>query len=72
MTGPCPYDCDNKTELGYCMSTGCVNPKYAQIVFWSHNNNTFQSPCANCPNNPANNPMASGVCHCILGTPTIY
>ena len=22
--------------------------------------------CKNCPNNPANNPNASGVCHCVL------
>lgn len=24
--------------------------------------------CANCPNNPLNNPNASGICHCILPT----
>jgi hypothetical protein len=22
--------------------------------------------CANCPNNPANNPNATGICHCVL------
>lgn len=22
--------------------------------------------CQNCPNNPANNPNASGICHCVL------
>lgn len=23
-------------------------------------------PCENCPNNPKNNPLASGVCNCVL------
>ena len=27
-------------------------------------------PCKNCPNNPANG--GSGICHCILGIPTVY
>lgn len=27
-------------------------------------------PCENCPNNPKNNPNASGICHCAL--PTLY
>ena len=25
------------------------------------------NPCADCPSNPANNPDASGICHCMLG-----
>lgn len=24
------------------------------------------NPCANCNNNPANNPLASGICNCVL------
>jgi len=28
--------------------------------------------CINCPNNPMNNPFASGVCNCILGNNIIY
>ena len=52
MTGPCPYECNNKSESGYCQTTGCVNPKYQQIIFWSHNNNIFPSPCTNSRNNP--------------------
>ena len=24
------------------------------------------NPCDNCPNNPANNPLASGICNCAL------
>lgn len=28
MNGTCPYICDNKTSLGYCQTTGCINPKY--------------------------------------------
>ena len=31
MTGQCPYPCTNKTEFGYCKTTGCINPQYAQI-----------------------------------------
>ena len=27
--------------------------------------------CATCSNNPKNNPYASGICHCILGSPKI-
>lgn len=30
------------------------------------------SPCASCPNNPAVNKFASGVCHCILGSQIFY
>lgn len=26
----------------------------------------YYDPCANCPNNPANNPNASGICNCVL------
>ena len=70
MTKICPYICDNKTEDGYCRNTACINPTYAQIVFWSNNRDTFPSPCRNCRNNPANG--GNGICHCILGTQTIY
>ena len=70
MIGICPYDCNNKTEYGYCKNTGCINPKYQQIVFYTNNMNTYPSPCTNCSNNPANG--GSGVCHCILGFQTIY
>ena len=36
--------------------------------------NTFKrhSPCDNCPNNPAVNKFASGVCNCTLNLPDIY
>ena len=30
------------------------------------------SPCDNCPNNPAVNKFATGVCHCTLNLPDIY
>ena len=30
------------------------------------------SPCDNCPNNPAVNKFATGVCHCILNSSVIY
>lgn len=26
--GKCPYVCDNKTDLGYCRFTACVNPAH--------------------------------------------
>lgn len=29
--------------------------------------NEVPNPCEKCNNNPKNNPMASGICHCILG-----
>ena len=25
-------DCNNKTGLGYCKTTGCINPKYNHIT----------------------------------------
>ena len=28
------------------------------------------NPCLNCSNNPANNPFATGICHCAL--PSMY
>ena len=70
MIGQCPYDCNNKNELGYCRSTGCVNPEYQQIVFFTNSNNTFDSPCRNCANNPVNG--GSGICFCTLGNPVRY
>lgn len=29
-------------------------------------------PCVTCSNNPAINPFASGICHCILGSKITY
>ena len=68
--GVCPYDCENKTEFGYCKNTGCINPKYIHIVFHTNSNNTYRTPCENCPNNPKNG--GSGICHCVLGNKIIY
>lgn len=31
---------------------------------------TYTDPCVNCPNNPAVNPNASGICSCAL--PSMY
>ena len=72
--GICPYDCDNKTEFGYCKTTGCINPIYQNKQCWE----IFQlitipavsSPCFRCPNNPING--GSGICFCTLGTPIVY
>lgn len=30
--GKCPYDCSNKTELGYCKTTACINHKYYNFM----------------------------------------
>ena len=69
MLDLCPYQCDNKTEFGYCKTTWCINPKYQMIVQYTNSNNNVPSPCANCPNHPQNG--GSGICHCILGSPII-
>ena len=30
--GLCPhYDCDNRTDIGYCKTTMCINPRYSKI-----------------------------------------
>lgn len=33
MIGPCPFLCSNKTSLGYCKTTGCINPSYYKKVY---------------------------------------
>ena len=40
------------------------------FVELQHSNNLLNDPCIKCSNNPANG--GSGICHCILGTQTIY
>lgn len=35
MIGTCPYICNNKNALGYCMTTGCINPKYNSATITS-------------------------------------
>ena len=61
---PCPYVCNNKTEYGYCKTTGCINPKYSSITL--HSNNVVawmpapepyrgeqdDTDCRTCRNNP--------------------
>ena len=70
MTDPCPYPCNNKTELGYCRTTGCINPHYQYIIFYNHCNNTIPAPCQKCSNHPMNG--GTGFCNCTLGLGTIY
>ena len=31
MISNCPYICDNKTNMGYCRTTVCINPIYSNI-----------------------------------------
>ena len=47
--------------------------EYPEIVKNVYFVNTFKrhSPCDNCPNNPAVNKFASGVCNCTLNLPVI-
>ena len=44
---PCLHDCNNKTEFGYCKTTGCINPQ------WNHRTITYGSTktCGNCEHN---------------------
>lgn len=70
MIGRCPYDCEYKTKKGYCKYTGCLNPKYSQIIFWKDNYNTVPPGCVNCMNHPSNG--GSGFCNCTVGCQTIY
>ena len=69
MTGPCPFNCSNKNELGYCLTTGCINPNYNYLYFTPQFYD-YSNPCQCCSNNPKNG--GSGICHCILGNPIIY
>ena len=62
--GPCPHFCWNKTDMGYCRSSVCINPVYNGV-----NSYNTASPCDACSNNPKNG--GSGICHCILGSPKI-
>lgn len=32
MNGQCPYDCQNKTEFGFCRSTGCINHRMMRLI----------------------------------------
>lgn len=69
MTGPCPYRCDNKTEFGYCLTTGCINPNYQYRIFRNDYQKAYYElpeACKHCPSNPVNG--GSGICHCILGS----
>lgn len=68
MTGPCPYPCYNKNELGYCLTTGCINPNYNYLYNMTQFYN-YPNYCQNCPNHPNNG--GSGICHCTLGAPRI-
>ena len=45
--------------------------EYPEIVknVYVINTSKQNSPCDNCPNNPAVNKFATGVCHCTLNLP---
>ena len=54
-------------------SVDYIYNEYPEIVKNVYFVNTFKrhSPCDNCPNNPAVNKFASGVCNCTLNLPVI-
>lgn len=52
-------------ETTYIPNTFYIN-EYQSFI---HN---VSDPCINCPNNPMNNPFASGVCNCILKNNIVY
>lgn len=45
-------------------------PIFRMKQWFEHSEEMLQHPCQNCPNNPKNG--GSGICHCVLGTKTIY
>jgi len=56
-----------------------TEPRYDDVFYegleWldglSHSDCWETDACATCSNNPKNNPHASGICHCTLGSPRI-
>lgn len=63
------------TYLDINMPKEYVYVEFPEIVTKQHtiiNNDKRSSPCDNCPNNPAVNKFATGVCHCTLNSPVIY
>lgn len=36
MYAKCPYNCDNKTCLGYCKTTVCINPERNRVIYDVH------------------------------------
>ena len=66
----CHYVCENKTVLGYCKTSTCINPYYRSKWDWNFTPEILPHQCQNCLNNPKNG--GSGICHCVLGTKTIY
>lgn len=49
------------------MYTGTTNDNY---TIQKIDNLQSPNPCEYCPNNPKNNPLSSGYCHCTL--PNLY
>ena len=56
---------DISGDYVYVESPEIVKNVYLTTAFKRH------SPCDNCPNNPAVNKFASGVCNCTLNLPDI-
>lgn len=65
---PYYYTTDYEVKPWVCPKCDRVNAPWVETCPCSINN--VSSPCEKCSNNPRNG--GSGICHCILGTPTIY
>ena len=57
MSGPCPYECFNKTEYGYCRSTVCTNKSVIEHLTnqgcntqftYGPNSKCYKVPCSHC------------------------
>lgn len=67
MITTCPYPCDNKTEYGFCKTTGCINKDYRYLMsnIEIPYAQPIPRPCKTCANHPSNG--GSGICFCTLG-----
>ena len=65
----------NNTNVPVDLPLDYIYVESPEIISNQHNiinNDKCSSPCDNCPNNPAVNKFATGVCHCTLNLPDIY
>ena len=63
------YECPG---CGYSSKPMREYPDYVTLPKWLQEDDEPSAPdaCKNCPNHPSNG--GSGVCHCVLGTRTVY
>lgn len=61
-------------STGVSTTADYIYVEYPETVknFYAINESKCDSPCDNCPNNPAVNRFATGFCNCTLNLPVIY